>query len=187
MDERVEALFADRESPERDVAYEALCALFEMAEEPVDWAYDVWDELLADLGHKDGHKRAFAAQMLARLAISDPEGRMMEDFPRIAAVMEDEKTVTARHTLQSLWRIALAGPDHEAMVVDALEARFRECEGEKNARLVRSDTVAALGRLSRETGDEGIQGRVESLIEGEPDEKQRKKQRAAWRKAAGPS
>lgn len=127
--------------------------------------------------------RAFAAQMLARLAISDPEGRMMEDFPRIAAVMKDEKTVTARHTLQSLWRIGRAGPDHQAMALDALETRFRECEGEKGARLVRRDAVAGLGRLCRETGDERIEARVDALIESEPDEKQRKKQRAAWRKA----
>lgn len=183
MNERVEALFQRRESPDRQEAYEALCGLFEMAEEPVDWAYEVWDGLLADLSDRAGSTRAFAAQMLARLAISDPDGRMLDDFPKLAAVMKDEKTVTARHTLQSLWRVALAGPDRKAMVVDALAARFRECAGEKNATLVRTDVVAALGRLSVETGDEAIEARVDALIEGEPDGKQRKKQRRAWRKA----
>ncbi|NIX18334.1 MAG: hypothetical protein GWN07_00100, partial [Actinobacteria bacterium] len=87
MDERAAALFADRESPDRDAAYRATVGLFGMTDEPVAWAYEVWDGMLSDLAHREGHERAFAAQMLARLAISDPEGRMLKDFPRVAAVM----------------------------------------------------------------------------------------------------
>lgn len=181
--ERARALFADRESADRDVAYQALMDLFEMTEKPVQWAYDYWDELLSQLSHKAGDKRAFAAQMLARLAISDPEGRLLKDFPKLAAVMSDEKTVTARHTLQSLWRVGLAGPKQKAMVVEALEKRFRECARQKNGTLVRTDVITALGRLSKATGDEAIEARVNMLIEAERDENQRKKQRTAWRKA----
>ncbi|HEX7049723.1 MAG TPA: hypothetical protein VF188_05875 [Longimicrobiales bacterium] len=183
MSERARALFADRESPDREVAYQALVGLFEMTEKPVDWAYEFWDRLLSDLTHRAGDKRAFAAQMLARLAISDPDGRLLKDFPKVAAVMKDEKTVTARHTLQSIWRVGLAGPKQKAMVLEALEARFRECAREKNGTLVRTDVVTALARLSKATGDEMIEARVNALIDAEPDEKQRKKQRAAWRKA----
>lgn len=183
MSERVRALFADRDSADGQAAYQALVELFEMTEKPVEWAYDFWDRLLSDLTHRGGDKRAFAAQMLARLAISDPDGRMLEDFPKVAAVMRDEKTVTARHTLQSLWRVGLAGPKQKAMVLEAYEQRFRECAQEKNGTLVRTDVVTALGELSEATGDETIEARVNTLIESEPDEKQRKKQRAAWRKA----
>lgn len=183
MGGRAEALFADRESPDRDVAYQALVGLFEMTEGPVEWAYEFWDRLLMDLTHPAGSKRAFAAQMLARLAISDPDGRMLKDFPKVAAVMKDDKTVTARHTLQSLWRVGLAGPKQKAMVVEALEERFRECAQEKNGTLVRTDVVTALGRLSKATGDEAIEARANALIEAEPNDKQRKKQRAAWRTA----
>lgn len=184
MIERARALFADRESSNPDVAYRALLDLFEMTEKPVAWAYEFWDGLLNDLSHRAGDRRAFAAQMLARLAISDPDGRMLEDFPKVAAVMRDEKTVTARHTLQTIWRVGLAGPKQRAMVLDALEQRFRECAQEKNGTLVRTDVVTALGRLSKATGDETIEARVRALIEAEPDEQQRKKQRAAWRKSS---
>lgn len=90
-------------------------------------------------GNGDGHKRAFAAQLLARLAISDPENRMRHDFAALAAVMKDEKTVTARHTLQSIWRVGLAGKEHRTLVLDALAKRFRECPPEKNASLVRTE------------------------------------------------
>ncbi len=183
MTERARALFEDRESPDRDVAYQALRELFEMTNEPVEWAYEFWDQLLSDLTHRAGNKRAFAAQMLARLAISDPEGRMLKDFRKVAAVMKDEKTVTARHTLQSLWRVGLAGPKQKAIVLEAFEERFRECAQEKNGTLVRTDVVTALGRFSTAAGDDTIEARVNALIEAEPDEKQRKKQRAAWRKA----
>lgn len=183
MGERARALLADRESEDREVAYQALVGLFKMAEKPVEWAYEVWDQLLDDLTHRDGHRRAFSAQMLTRLAISDPDGRMMKDFPAVAAVMRDEKTVTARHTLQSLWRVGLAGPAQMAMVVEALEKRFQECAQEKNGTLVRTDVVVALGRLFKATGDETIEARANALMEAEPDEKSRKKQRAAWRKS----
>lgn len=183
MTDRAEALFADRESADKEKAYQALVALFGMTEEPVEWTYEFWDRLVSDLTHRAGDKRAFAAQMLARLAISDPNGRMLEDFPKVAAVMKDEKTVTARHTLQSLWRVGLAGPKQKAMVLEALEARFRECAGEKSGTLVRTDVVTALGRLAKATGDATIDERVKALIETEPEDKQRKKQRAAWRKA----
>jgi hypothetical protein len=183
MDDRIESLFAARDSSDREAAYQALVTLFEMTDEPVDWAYDVWDQLLSDLAHREGHKRAFSAQMLIRLAISDPEVRMLDDFPRVEAVLKDEKPVTARHTLQSLWRVGLAGPEQRTMVVEALEKRYRECAKEKGGRVVRTDAVTALGRLFKATGDEEVELRANELVESEPDEKSRKKQRAAWRKA----
>lgn len=139
--------------------------------------------MLGDLSHRDGHKRSFSAQMLSRLAISDPDGRMLRDFPAVAAVMKDDKTVTARHTLQSLWRIALAGPDRMSLVLDALKTRFRECLGEKNASLVRTDVITALVRLRRAVDAPETEAQAEALIASEEDEKARKKQRAAWRKA----
>lgn len=183
MDKRTQALFADRESSDRDVAYQATIGLFQATEKPVEWAYEIWDRMLRDLTHCQGHKRAFAAQMLARLAISDPDGRMLKDFPKVAAIMKDEKTVTARHTLQSLWRIGLAGPKQRAMAAEALEKRFQECASEKNGTLVRTDAITALGKLFKTTGDQTIEPRVQALMDDEPDEKSRKKQRAAWRKA----
>jgi hypothetical protein len=183
MDDRVSARFADRESSDREASYRALVELFAMADEPVDWAYEVWDRLLSDLTHRDGQKRAFSAQLLSRLAISDPAGRMLKDFPAVAAVMKDAKTVTGRHTLQSLWRVGLAGPEQKAMVVEALGQRFQESAQEKNGTLVRTDVVTALGRLYKATGDETVAARASALMDSEPDDKQARKQRAAWRKS----
>jgi len=181
---RVRSLFAERESPDRSEAYEAFVGLMALAEKPVEWSYEVWDPMVADLSHRDGHKRAFAAQMLARLAISDPENRIRRDFAALTAVTRDEKTVTARHALQSIWRVGLAGPDRRALVVDALAKRFGECSSEKNGSLVRTDVLTALGRLFRATGDPSIEARAEKLIASERDEKARKKQASSWKAAA---
>jgi len=43
--------------------------------------------------------------------------------------------------------------------------------------------ITALGRLAKATGDPSIEGRAGALMKTEPDEKQRKKQQTAWRKA----
>lgn len=184
MNARVRALFAARESPDRDAAYQAFVDLMTLAEKPVDWSYEVWDQLVSDLAHKDGHQRAFAAQLLARLALSDPENRMRRDFAALAAVTKDEKTVTARHTLQSIWRVGLASENHRALVLDALAKRYRECSSEKNGSLVRSDVVRALGCLFRATGHASVETYAGLLIASEKDDKAQKKQRASWRAAS---
>jgi hypothetical protein len=183
MDRRVQSLFADFESGQREAAFGAIAALFEHTDRPVAWAYEVWDRLVSDLRHRDGHRRAFAAQMLARLAISDPDGRMLRDFPKVAAVMSDEKPVTARHTLQSLWRIGLAGEKQRSLVLKAIERRFRECGNEKGAAIIRTDALTALGKLFKATGDSTVDKTASALIESEPNEVTQRKQRAAWRKA----
>jgi hypothetical protein len=185
MVKEIRELFAARDSGDKKKSYDALVRLFELAEHEVEWAYDVWDTLVSDLTHRDLHKRAFSAQMLARLAISDPDERMLKDFPAVTAVMQDESFVVARHTLQSLWRIGLAGQAQRTLVLEALCARFRDCDGKKNASLVRTDVIACLRRLADAVGDDGaIEKQAAILMDAEPDEKQQKKQRAAWRKPA---
>lgn len=183
MNARIRALFAARESSDRDAAYQAFVDLMALTEKPVRWSYEVWDQMVSDLSHKDGHKRAFAAQMLARLALSDPESRMRRDFAALAGVMRDEKTVTARHALQSLWRVGRAGEDQLALVLDALTKRYRECSSEKNGSLVRTDVIESLGHLFRAVGDPSIEAHAETLLISEKDEKARKKQRASWKAA----
>lgn len=183
MNARVSALFAARESDDRQAAYDAFVELMRLAEKPVAWSYDVWDRMVGDLSHAEGHVRAFAAQMLAHLALSDPEDRMRGDFAALAGVMRDEKTVTARHTLQSIWRVGLAGEDRLALVLDALAERFRDSASERHGSLVRTDVITSLGRLSSAVNDPAVESRAEALMASETDPKAQKKQRACWRKA----
>ncbi|HBP63226.1 MAG TPA: hypothetical protein DD730_02905, partial [Desulfosporosinus sp.] len=51
------------ENPElRTRAYGQILAA---SNQPVDWAYDVWDEMKSNLSHKNNHMRSIAAQVLS--------------------------------------------------------------------------------------------------------------------------
>jgi hypothetical protein len=165
-----------------DTRYAALTYILHATEQPVDWAYEIWDDLLARLRDKNGHVRAIAAQVLANLALSDPDRRMLHDFAALLQGTKDEKFVTARHTLQALWKVGIAGPEQRELVVTGLAGRFAECAGGKNSTLIRFDISEALKRLYDEVKDETIRQRALSLIATEQDEKYRKKYASVWKK-----
>ena len=96
-------------STDRQLQNEAFFTILNLTDSSVDWAYEVWDELLENLNNKDNHNRAIAAQVLCNLARSDPNGRMLKDFKALLAVTKDERFVTARHCMQSLWKVGVAG------------------------------------------------------------------------------
>ena len=161
-------------SEDKTLQNEAYFYLLRETERPVDWAYDAWDSLVEGLRHQDNHVRAISAQILANLAKSDPENRMKKDFPALMNVTRDEKFVTARHALQSIWKVGLQ-PKMQKTVVQALVDRFQSCLNEKNWTLVRYDIIQDLRNLYEEVGDEKIKTKALELIETETDAKYKKK------------
>ena len=99
MDSKTQKHINNLRSEDRDLQNQAFSYILAATEKPVDWTYEVWDQLVEGLRHKDNHVRAISAQILANLAQSDPKNRMQKDFPALMAVTGDEKFVTARHTL----------------------------------------------------------------------------------------
>ena len=168
-------------SEDRELQNKAFFYILEVTDKPVDWAYDVWDELLENLSHKDNHNRAIAAQVLCNLAKSDPKNRMLKDFDALLAVTKDERFVTARHCMQSLWKVGVAGRKQQRILVDGLAGRFKECLTEKNCTLIRYDIIQGLKNLYDEVKDEKIKERALELIETEADLKYRKKYASVWR------
>lgn len=156
--------------------------LMEKTEKPVGWAYEAWDELIEGLTHKDNHVRAISAQLLANLAKSDPKGRMFKDFDKLLNVTKDERFVTARHCMQSIWKVGLAGKNAQQMVVKGLEKRFHECFAEKNCTLIRYDILVGLRNLYDATTSSEIKEKALELIETEQDVKYRKKYSSVWKK-----
>jgi hypothetical protein len=169
-------------SQDRDLQNKAFSYVMEVTEKPVDWAYEAWDGMVADLRHKDNHVRAIAAQVLCNLAKSDPEKRILKDFEALLAVTKDERFVTARHCLQSLWKIGLAGKQQQEKLVDGLTRRYDECIGEKNCTLIRYDIIQDFRNLYDEVKDEMLRDKALALIETEEDVKYRKKYATVWRK-----
>jgi hypothetical protein len=152
----------------------------DLTEAPVDWAYDVWDALAENLSHKDNHNRAIAAQLLSNLAKSDPEKRILTDFEALLAVTRDERFVTARHSLQALWKVGRAGKEQKQLILDGLERRYMESANEKNSTLIRYDIVQNLNNLYDSTEDEAVKAKALDLIEREDDLKYRKKYSNVW-------
>jgi hypothetical protein len=94
----------------------------------------------------------------------------------------DERFVTARHCLQSIWKVGLAGKKQQQMVVDGLGKRFEECATEKNCTLIRYDIIVDLQNLYHVSRDEAIKEKALELIELEDDEKYKKKYAGVWKK-----
>ena len=84
---------------DRERQNQAYYYILEATDKPVDWAYESWDEIVANFSHKDNHNRAIAAQILSNLAKSDPENRILKDFDKLLTVTKDDRFVTARHCL----------------------------------------------------------------------------------------
>ncbi len=168
-------------SEDREVQNEAFFYVLETTNEPVDWAYEVWDEMVETLRHKDNHQRAIAAQVLCNLAKSDPEDRMLNDFDALLAVTKDERFVTARHCMQAIWKVGAAGKEQERILLDGLAGRFEECIPEKNCTLIRYDIIQGLRNLYDEIKDEKVREKALELIETEDDLKYRTKYASLWR------
>jgi hypothetical protein len=150
-------------------------------EQPVDWAYDVWDELVAALSHKNNRVRAIASQVLCNLSRSDPQARMLKDFDALLAVTKDERFVTARHCLQSIWKVGTAGVPQRQRLMDGLTNRFAECGVEKNGTLIRYDIIQGMRNLYDQVGDASVREKARALIETEADLKYRKKYAGVWK------
>jgi hypothetical protein len=93
----------------------------------------------------------------------------------------DKKFVTARHTLQSLWKVGLAGSEQREMVVAGLNGRYQDCITEKNCTLIRYDIIQDLKNLYDTAPDEAIKEKALALIEMEEDVKYRKKYATVWK------
>lgn len=181
MDKTVRSHLDNIYSEDGGLQNKAYHFLIETTEKPVDWAYEVWDELVEGLTHKDNHVRAISSQVLANLARSDPKGRIFKDFDKLLAVTKDEKFVTARHCLQSIWRVGLAGRNAQQMVVNGLEQRYHECVSEKNCTLIRFDIIQDLRNLYDATTSSEIKEKALELIELETDLKYKKKYASVWK------
>ena len=181
MDSKTRKYLDNLRSEERELQNQAFFYILKATEKPVNWAYEVWDQLVEGLRHKDNHVRAISAQILCNLAKSDPENRMKKNFPALMAVTKDERFVTARHCLQSIWRVGASSRKMQKTVIDAFADRFENCAAEKNCTLIRYDIIQGLRNLYDEVKDEKIREKALELIETEKDLKYKKKYTGVWK------
>lgn len=166
---------------DRDLQNEAYFYILKVTDKPVDWAYEAWDDLVKNLTHSDNHNRAIAAQILCNLAKSDPENRILKDFKKLLLVTKDEKFVTARHCMQSLWKIGTLGGQQQKAWMDGLANRFKECITEKNRTLIRYDIIQSFRNVYDALKDDQVKAKALQLIETEDDAKYQKKYTSLWK------
>ena len=181
VDSRIRNLFSLLESADKNEQFASFAQLMEVTCFPVEWAYEVWDHLKAELRSPNHHTRSRAAQFLCHLAISDPEKRVLTDFPAVWNVTKDEKVVTARHALQSIWRIGLAGEEQKQMVLEALKTRFLQCTEEKNYTLIRFDIIQGIRNLYDQLQENDLKEQAMEWIQAEDNEKYQKKYASVWK------
>jgi hypothetical protein len=181
MDQITKQHFDSLQSNNANLRYASFQYIINLTKQPVDWAYQVWDDLFALTKKGDNHQRTIAVQVLSNLAKSDPQQRMLKDLGKLFAVTKDEKFVTARHSLQALWKVGIAGKELQKKVVDGLVKRFKECIAEKNCTLIRYDILAVLRKIYDHVIDEKIKNTSLALIETEDDLKYRKKYMGLWK------
>lgn len=182
----VPELLEDIQSPDKDVQGRAFETLMAATDTLVDWPDDAWDRLVTALSHPNNRTRAIAAQLLCNLAKSADDGQVLTVLPALLAVTHDERFVTARHCLQSLWKIGVAGPTPPDAYRRALAARFAEAADEKNGTLVRADIIESLRRVHDDTGDKAIEATAEELLASEQDDKYRRKYTKIWKASPAP-
>jgi hypothetical protein len=182
MDKSTRANLDNLWSQDRVLQNKAFLQILKATDTPVDWAYEVWDKMLDGLRDKDNHVRAIAAQVLCNLAKSDPKQRMLKDLPKMLAVTKDERFVTARHCMQALWKVGVAGPKQREALVKGLQRRFKECVTEKNCTLIRYDIIVSLRNVYDVVKEAALRQKALQLIETESDLKYRKKYAGVWRR-----
>jgi hypothetical protein len=80
------------------------------------------------------------------------------------AVTGDKMFVTARHTLQAVWKVGAAGEKQRALVLDRLGRWFKDCVSHKNCTLIRYDIVVDLRQLYDAVKDERVKELALALI-----------------------
>lgn len=150
--------------------------------EPVDWTYAVWEQLVQSLTAPDVSRRGCACQLLCALAAhSDPEERVLDDFTKIWAVTFDETFEIARQSLSSIWKIGIAGKVQRELVVAHLANRYVHCMKEENYTIIRLEIMESLRKLYTITSEKRIEDLAKSLIEQEADSLTRQQYASLWK------
>ncbi len=178
MDKDLKDCFDNLGSSDDKIRLNALQILLKITEDKVDWVYDAWDDLLEKLDDENSYQRSIAIMLLCNLAKSDTENRLIASLNLLLAHTHDDKFITSRQCIQSIWKAAAASKQNREIVLDHLEKRFRECTEEKHYNLIRQDIIQSIGLLYEEEKDGALLNRAHELVQEEKEEKYRKKYEA---------
>lgn len=179
MDALIKEKVTNLASTDDGIRLDALKTVLLSTENKVDWAYEMWDEMIARLDHENSYQRSIGIMVLCNLAKSDTENRLAGILERLLAHTRDEKFITSRQCLQNVWKLAAANPQAKGRVLEHLQKQFADCEGESHSNLIRLDIIQAMRQIYDLDGDTNLLERMKILVQTEKDGKNRKKYAAA--------
>ncbi len=156
MEIEVKQLFDNLASSDDKIRMAAFQEVMKITENKVNWIYDVWDDLVNRLNNPNSYQRSIAIMVLCNLAKSDWQNRMEGSLDGILAHTGDEKFITSRQCIQSVWKIALTNNSAKGVILDHLVKQFEECTAEKHYNLIRQDIIGSMRMISDHTGDEEL-------------------------------
>ncbi len=178
MDQIAKEALERLNSAEDKIRFDALNHILKLTDEPVDWVYEVWDDLVRKLSNENSYQRSIAIMVLCNLAKSDRENRIEAVLDKLLAHTRDEKFITSRQCIQNIWKVAAVNSQARERILGHLENQFMSCEAEKHYNLIRQDIIQAISCLYESNNDAGILARAKDLVSREKEEKYRKKYQA---------
>ncbi len=148
MNKNVEILIEEVKSKNNRIRKNALDNLLNLTREEIEWVYDIWDIFLEKLNSDNSYQRSIGVFLLSNLAKSDYEHRFVEVVDRYLALMEDEKFITSRQTIQNAWKVAIAYDELREKIVNYLLNMFSKNKFLIiNANLIRKDIIMSLFKI----------------------------------------
>ncbi len=178
MDSQTRRHLANLTSSEDQTRLKALKSVLKLTDVRVSWTYEVWDELVRRLDDPNSYQRTISIMVLCNLAKSDPRKKLSMILEKILKHTNDEKFITSRQCIQSLWKVAAVNQAYLEKVLKHLEKRFRECANEKHYNLIRQDIILTLSRLPADSGLHEARELAHRLVELEQEGKYRRKYEA---------
>lgn len=115
-------------------------ALMQLTENKINDRDMLWGLAAEYAQHKNNHLRSIGGQLICRLVVANDEAETFFKYDSVLkAVTHDEKFVTSRHTIRSLWYVSLGSEAHFKWYIEYLKSRLIESFSEKNGTMVRMD------------------------------------------------
>ena len=175
MEASIEKLLNETKLKENKTRLNALNRLQEITDKKVEWLNEAFDDLRNRLKSENSYQRSIGMILLCNLSKSDYENCLEAALPDILELLDDEKFITRRQTIQNVWKIAIEKNNLRKSIIEALSRKFNECISEEHYNLIRQDIISALSSIRRENPDFCPMPLINDLIETEDDIKLREK------------
>lgn len=138
--------------------------------------YPYWDVFKEKLKSDNSYQRSIGAMLLAENAKWDSENKMKEFLDAYLELLNDEKPITIRQSIQSVGKIAVAKPELNEKISDALISLDFEKIRETMRKPILLDILGVLFLIRKENKSEKAEGYILNALSGEILDAKSKKQ-----------